>query len=233
MSVRTLRAPGARQTKAGAVHVGLPQVNLLPPEVRAARSLAVVKRWLVVTLVVTLVVAVLGYGFALLVRNSAQERLTAAEAETAVLRAEERKYAEVPQVRGQIDAVTRAREAATSSEILWLPYLDAVAAVLPDSVRVESFTLTGPSPALGAAVSNGPLEAPRIGSLSFEGQSLTLPDTSAMLDALAGVPGLQDPWVSTVAVTETDGVTYYTVSVTVNLAESTLAERFAVTPEGN
>ena len=48
----TVDAPrqGAQGPDVGARH-GLPQVNLLPPEVRAARALAVVKRWLAVGLV--------------------------------------------------------------------------------------------------------------------------------------------------------------------------------------
>lgn len=231
MSVQTSRAPGLRK-KNSAIKVGLPQVNLLPSDVREKRSLAVVKRWLAVTVVLVVVVAVLAYVFAMLMRNSAQDRLAAAEAQTATLRAEERQYAEVPQVRGQISDVTRARLAATSTEILWRPYVDAVGAVLPDPVRIVSFTATGPSPSDGALVSSGLGDVP-VASLSFEGQSMTLPDTSAMLEAVAGVPGLQNPWVSSVAVTEMEGVVFYTFSLTVEMTDSTLAQRFVEATEGN
>jgi len=233
MSVQTSRVLGTRQKKSGLGSTGLPQVNLLPPEVRAARSLAVVKRWLVVAVLVTLTVVALVYVFALLVRGSAEDRLAAAESQTVTLRAEERTYAEVPQVRGAIDEVTRARLAGTATEIIWRPYLDAVTAALPDSVRIVSFSATGPSPTLGAQQALSPLDAPSIASLSIEGQSLTLPDTSAMLDALENVPGLQDPWVSAIAATEINGVTFHTFSLTVQLADSTLAERFVETPEEN
>ena len=40
----------------------LPQVNLLPPEIKAARNLSRIKGWLGVALLMTLVLAALGYG---------------------------------------------------------------------------------------------------------------------------------------------------------------------------
>ncbi|WP_163274685.1 PilN domain-containing protein [Cellulomonas iranensis] len=233
MSAQTLRAP-ARQKKGAAVFTpGLPQVNLLPPEVRAARSLAVVKRWLVVALLVTVAVVGLAYVSAVFVRSAAESRLADAESQTVALRAEERKYAEVPQVRGAIDQVTAARQAATATEIQWLPYLDAVSAVLPDDVRIESFAATGPAPTGPAQQPTGPLDAASIASFSFQGQSTTVPDTAAMLDGLASVPGMHDPWVSSIAVTEVEGVTFYTFSATVQMGPTTLAQRFAPTTEEN
>lgn len=230
MSAQTLRVP-ARQKGAGGLALGLPQVNLLPPEVRAARSLAVVKRWLVVALLVTVAVIALVYVSALFVRGAAESRLADAESQTVTLRAEERKYAEVPQVRGAIDQVAAAQRAATATEIQWLPYLDAVSAVLPDQVRIESFAATGPSPTGLAQLSTSPLDAPSVASFSFQGESTTLPDTATMLDGLASVPGLQDPWISTIAVSELDGVTFYTFSATVQLAPTTLSQRFATSTE--
>jgi Tfp pilus assembly protein PilN len=231
----TLERPqaGAAKGAAGGVTYGLPQVNLLPPEVRAARSLGVLKRWLAIALVLVLALVGLGYGAAYLATQSAEDELAEAQAETTRLQSEEAKYAEVPQVLGAIDSTEVARLLGMSSEIQWKTYLDAVTAVLPVGVSIDQFTMTGP--ALDAAASpvtaTDPLQRPSIGSISFQGRSRAVPDTSAWLDALASVPGFADPWVSSVSVTEEDGSVYYSVTSTVQLTEQTLANRFVPTEE--
>lgn len=211
---------------------GLPQVNLLPPEVRAARTVSVVKRWLALSVLVVLVVIGAAFVFATFVRGQADERLADAEQYTTTLIAKEREYAEVPQVLGAIERTTRVRIAATGSEVVWRPYLDAVTAVMPADVRVVSFAATGLAPAQSVAnAPASPLDQPSVGSLTFEAQSKTIPDVAAMLDALSTVPGLRDPWASALAVAEIDGTTYYTVSLTVQLSDTTLAQRFVPTEE--
>jgi len=210
---------------------GLPQVNLLPPEVRAARSLSVVKRWLALSLVVVVALVGIAYVAVAMTRAQAVERLADAEARTVMLRTEERKYAEVTPVLAAIDSVTRGQMAATETEILWLPYLDAVTAVMPEDVRVSSFMLTGPSPTEPSVSAPSVLGKPSIGALTFEASSRTLPDTAAMLDALASVPGLQDPWASSISLTEVDGVVQHSVSLSVQLADATLSQRFVVEEE--
>ncbi len=232
MSALLDRAPSRQKKSAAPTPVGLPQVNLLPPEVRAARSLSVVKRWLAMAVVLVVALIALVYVFALIVRGQADERLAAAEHRTTTLLVKEREYAEVPQVLGAIERTKSARLVATSTEVLWRPYLDAVVAVMPTDVRVVSFAATGLSPSDGVGFAPAsPLDSPSVGSLTFEAQSKTLPDTSAMLDALVTVPGLQDAWASALAVTEVEGVTYYTVSISVQMSDATLAQRFVPTEE--
>jgi Tfp pilus assembly protein PilN len=231
----TLERPqaGAGKGTAGSPLYGLPQVNLLPPEVRAARSLGVLKRWLAIALVLVLALIGLGYGAAYLATQSAEDELAEAQAETTRLQSEEAKYAEVPQVLGAIDSTETARLLGMSSEIRWKTYLDAVTAVLPGGVSIDQFTMTGPALDAAAApiTATDPLQQPSIGSISFQGQSRTVPDTAAWVDALASVPGFVDPWVSSVSVTEEDGAVYYSVTSTVQLTDQTLANRFVPTEE--
>lgn len=204
-----------------------PQVNLLPPEVRAARSLSVVKRWLAIGLVVVLAVIALGYGGAVLARSAADSALAAAEDQRTALRTEESQYAEVPQVLGAITSTNDARSAGMATEIAWKPYVDAVSAVLPPGMSIDDFTLTGPSPVVAGALPTDPLQGASIGSIALELRSSAAPVTADLLDALDALPGIDSPWVSSVATAEEDGATYYAVSLTAQLNEAALLQRFA------
>jgi len=232
----TLTRPAKSDAKTkggGQLSVGLPQVNLLPPEVRAARSLAVVKRWLGLGLAAVLALVAISYVGATFVRSSAESDLADAQSETQRLEQEQTKYAEVPKVLGDIKLVGDARLSGTSTEVMWRPYLDAVAAVLPANVSLESFNVTAATPLDGPVAPNDPLQGPSVGSIAFTGRSTTIPDTSAWIDALASVPGFSDPWVSSVAVTQEDDSIFYTVSSTVQLTDAAYAHRFAATEGTN
>ncbi|OZB47241.1 MAG: fimbrial assembly protein, partial [Cellulomonas sp. 14-74-6] len=194
MSVLTQRPSGGAKAAAPTSRI-LPQVNLLPPEVRAARGLRQTKRWLAVSLILVLIVCVVAYGFALAARGLANAELGKAEAVTTRLQSEQTKYKEVPQVLGALDAATTARRLGMSTDVQWKSYIDAIAAVLPDGVSIEQFTATGASPSrgtVGAAVpSTGALEATGVGSIAFTARSLGVPNTAAWINALNAVPGFQ------------------------------------------
>lgn len=206
--------------------LGLPQVNLLPPEVRAARSLGKIKKWLGAGLVATVFAVGLGYGAAQLESSAADSELGDAQAETARLKVEEAKYAEVPQVLTALGLTRQSREIGMSTEITWRTYLDAVAAVLPPDVSIESLSVVGLAPSSPLPLSTDPLQGPSVASITFQGETRTIPDTAAWIDALGAVPGFADPWVSSVTVTEREGVVYYVVSASVQLTDATFAGRF-------
>ncbi len=217
----------ARAVRPPAALMSLPQVNLLPPEVRAARALRILRRWLAVVLVVALLAISATYLAATRSRAAADERLSAANATTLDLQAAQRRYAQVPAVLAATQAATQARQAGTATEILWKPYTDAITAVLPADVSFDSFAMTGPSPLdATVAASTDPLAGGSIGSITFSGRSKTVPDTAAWLDALASVPGLSNPWASSVTASEDNGSVFYTVSLSVQLTDKALAHRF-------
>lgn len=209
----------------------LPQVNLLPPEVRAARGLKVVKRWLGMTVVVALVLAAGLVGWAALQEKNASTQLADAQAETARLMAEQAKYAEVPVVLGQLDAIKKARQIGMSTEVLWSPYLAAIAATAPEGVSIDLIQVATTTPMMEPSVPADPLEAPSAGTVTFTADSLTLPDTKAWLDGLETVPGFADAWFSDALITQVNDVTFYTVSATVQFDDTAYSGRFAPTAE--
>ena len=229
-----LDKPRTRGAGAGFV-AGQPQVNLLPPEIRAARGLKRVQGYLALLLVVVLLACAGAYVVARLDKANAESGLTKAQDRTAELQADEAKYADVPRVLGQLDDTKKALDLGMSTEILWKPYYDAIAAVLPAGVSLDSLTVTEGTPMTAGPAAGSPLEEPSIGQVQFSARSKTLPDTAALVDALDAIPGLGDAWVTSAAVQadDTSKTVYYNVSATVQVRDTAYAHRFDQTAEAN
>lgn len=223
-----LEKTGRRQSSRGADLGGprLPQVDLLPPEVRASRGLSQTKRWLGLSLILVVLVAALAYGWAFLTEKNANEHLAESQDTAAELSREKVKYAEVPVVLGAISDVKVARLLGMSTEVAWTPHIQAIAAVLPAGTSIESFTITQASPTETISVPGDQLNGPRIASIVFTARSATLPDGSAWLDALDSIPGFVDPTLQSTSLSEADGVPFYMMSSTIEVDASALADRF-------
>lgn len=205
---------------------GLPQVNLLPPEVRSARGLKVVRRWLAFGLVAVAVALGGVYALSLIERGTAEEERAEAQAETVSLQAEQERFAEVPVVLAALSEAALARRVGMSTEVTWKPYIDAITAVLPPNVSIDSILMSSATPIMLAAPPESPLFSPNVGQLSFTGRTVTVPDTAAWMDALDSIPGFSDAWVSASILSDEEGVLYYAVTATVRVTESAFAQRF-------
>jgi len=205
----------------------MPQVNLLPPEVRAARGLRVLKRWLLLVLALVVVLSAMGFAGSLLIKSAAEDDLAQAQTETSRLELEQQKYAEVPQVLNEVQAVTSARQLGMSTEVQWKSYLGAITAVLPSGVSIDSLAFTGATPMAPVAPTANPLNAPSVGQIQFTARSQSVPDTAALIDALDSIPGFADAFVSSTTVTSNTALTYYTVAATVQVTSAAYDHRFA------
>ena len=88
---------------------GWPQVDLMPPEVRAGRRLKRTKRMLAIVVAGVVALSGLAYGATVLSDRSAQADLEAVQQDAAKLTADQAKYAEVPRLLGQISSAETAR----------------------------------------------------------------------------------------------------------------------------
>lgn len=221
-------SPGTATQAAVPGAPALPQVNLLPSEIRAGRQLRSVKAWLAVSVLVVLLVAGLGYVLATLLLSNANAELAATQDQNQLLIAEQAQYAEVTTVLREIDAVDEARSTGMASEVLWRPYVGAIAATAPVAVSVDNLSITGPSPdpTAPALITTNPIARIGIGTVTFTSRSLTLPDTATWIRNLEQVPGFADAWFSTASIAEEDGTVYYQVSGQVTLTEEALSGRF-------
>jgi hypothetical protein len=220
------------QSKNVAPAFGLPQVNLLPPEISARRALSRVKKLLGFALVVVLGLVALAYVGSLAMLTTANNHLADAEGDTARLTAEAHTYAEVPKVLGQLSDLKSARDLGFSTDIPWQPYIGAIFAVLPAGVQLGSLEETGANPMVAPGGPGNPLEGPSVSRIAFAARSTTMFDTADWVDRLEAVPGFTDAWVSDMKSSEDeDGTIYYAVQATVLLTDVAYVDRFA--DEGN
>lgn len=220
------QAPKTKGKAASAVPEVM-QVNLLPPEVTAARTLQRVKLWLLAAVGLVLVALLAVFAMALLAERGAEDRLATAQDRTAQLQREAAQYAEVPRVLGEIADVEEAREIGMSTEIRWQPYVDAIAAVLPSTMSVASYTVNGPAPQDALPSPGDALQRPSVGSIAFDALSRTVPDTAQLMDDLEAVPGFQDVRVTSVGLVDgDDGSALYQVAGSVQLTDATFERRF-------
>lgn len=204
----------------------LPQVNLLPPEVRAARGLSVIKRWLGVSLVATFALCAVAYAGSMVSASMAAKDLTAEQKVTSDLQLEEQKYADVPRVLNALTSVKLAREAGMATEVQWKGYLDAITAVLPEGVSIESFSVS-PASTVSAADSTNPLKGATSGEIQFTGRTATVPDLAAWIDSLNSIPGFASAWASSATIATTDSTVYYEVAGSVQYTDAAFARRFS------
>lgn len=133
----------------------------------------------------------------------------------------------MPAVKGAITEVKGARELGMSTEILWVPFINAIQAVAPQGWRLSSVSTAAPTPTEVPAGTTDPLVTAGMGTMTFTGRATTVPDVGAWLDALSAVPGFADATFSTAEISDDEGVVYYETTGTVQLTEAVLAKRFA------
>ncbi|MCB2175881.1 MAG: hypothetical protein KQH57_08735 [Actinomycetales bacterium] len=211
----------------------VPQVNLLPPEVRASRVLGRLKVWLGVGLLAVVLGVGLGFVWAAWTAKQAEQDLAEVQDRNQSLLAQQNQYAEVPTVLRQLSDLTDARSFGMQAETLWQPYLAAIAAVTPTEVSVVDVSVNQVTPwSTSVTALPDPLAtAGTVGNVSITGRSQTVPDTSTWEDGLAAVPGVVDVNVVTVQLSADQEKTFYQVTATMNITTDAFANRFVA--EGN
>jgi Tfp pilus assembly protein PilN len=177
----------------------LPRVNLLPPEIGAARRL----RSLQVCLGVGVGASVLVVGALVLAAagqvSDARGGLDTAKARGASLQSETNKYADVPAVYAAVDAKEAQLTQAMGKEVRWSYFLNDLSLITPGKVWLTNVTVTENVDAAASAVpapAAPGLQTPNIGTVTFSGSGSQHNDVAAWLRALAGQRGLADPYFS-------------------------------------
>lgn len=204
---------------------GEPRVDLLPPEVRAARQGKRMRSSLVFGVIGLAVIVVLATGGTSLLALDAQVQLAAEQGRTGVLLAQQGKFLDVRKVQDQVKLVQAAQQVGVSTEIDWKAYLNSVQATLPANVTIDTVTVDSASPLAIYAQPTAPLQGARVATLTFSAKSPALPQVPVWLDALATLPGFADAVPGTVTLDPTLGV--YTVNITMHINEAAFDKRFA------
>ncbi len=203
-----------------------PRANLLPPEVRQAHQARMVRRFLALLVVVTLLFVGGGFGAAAFRGVQAQGGLDNANARTAQLQKEKLSYAEATSLSNLVKTVKAAREVAVSREVMWNTYYDAIAGVMPAGVTMISSTMLGQIPWEAEMGPVSPLRVPRVAQINFVLSSKNVIDQTSVVRNLESIGGFGDVSVDELTLV-IDG---YTLAVTLNLSKAALSGRFAPPP---
>jgi Tfp pilus assembly protein PilN len=177
--------------------VALPRVNLLPPEIGAARRLRKLQAGLgagvgaSVLVVGALVLAAAGQV------SDAQDGLDTSKARGTALQAETNKYADVPAVYAAVDAKEAQLTLAMGKEVRWSYFLNDLSLVTPGKVWLDTLTVAenvDPAAVAAAPVAGAPATNPGIGTLTVHGHGFQHNDVAAWLRALAGQKRLSNPY---------------------------------------
>lgn len=214
---------GATKQQSGLVLGGEPRVFLLPPEAALREKARGMRRLSVLLLVLVIVAVGAGYGWAFYRNSAAQDALAAAQAETQSLVAQRQKYAKATTVASLVSGVAESKKLGASTEVLWADLMDAVRSSLPEGVLIESATMKARAPWEPELMPAGPLRQPRVATLSIVITSPTILDATAIVRSLVNVPGFADATPDSV----TEGSGIYSTTVTLNVNEKALSNRFA------
>jgi Tfp pilus assembly protein PilN len=223
-------APAVNEYFAGTYTV--PRVNLMPPEIEAERGFKKTQLGLGAVALAVAGLVVGGFVWAQASANEAEEGLANEQARTSQLSTEQAKYAEVPQVLGQVDAAKAAQANAMVTDVLWFDYLDHIAASYPKDVWLRDLTVSVAAPSTAAVAAPGTAvvvpTTPTIGTITFNGTTTVHGGTANWLDVMAATPGLADPLYSTSSRNELDGTVVVDFTSTVNVTPDALSDRFEI-----
>ncbi|PPK96002.1 Tfp pilus assembly protein PilN [Kineococcus xinjiangensis] len=199
-------------------HTRVARVDLLPPEIEEGRRFNRLRAGLALGLVGVLGIAGAAYAITLGHVDRAGEALAAEQARTSTLQAEQAKYAEVPKILSEIEAVERLHADATAYDIAWYGYLDSIAGSAPEKVALKSLTFTVTPPSLtnppDAAAAN-PLAVPGVGTVDITGETTSQETVAAWMDSLGAIPGFSQPALSSSAFAKETGLVTFVTSATV------------------
>ena len=209
---------------------GEPRINLLPPEVAQQAADRTLRRQLLLVTAGVLVLTLLGVGAAAVHATSSALTLATAQTETADLLTEQGKYVAVRQVESQVNTALAARAVGGWTEVDWKEYLQGARAVLPADVGIDAVAVDSTSPLTAYPQPTGPLQNPRVATLTVTLASPGLPTVPQWLDALHTLPGVADAVAGSITAVTTGG---YTVVVTMHVNSDAFSGRFTDTTGGN
>jgi Tfp pilus assembly protein PilN len=198
---------------------GLPKVDLLPPEIHAARRLRSVQTGMVAGVAA----AALVVGGLWVVANAQvdreQGRLEAAQTRQIQVNRQVQSLADVAQVYRDVEARQELLSAAMGSEVQWSGYLNDLALRVPAGVWLTNMTV---SPANGVAEA-----ATGIATITFTGNARAHNDVAVWLENLARQRGYVDAYFTTSAESTAGSTKVVSFTSSVTVTSEALSNRYA------
>jgi hypothetical protein len=206
---------------------GVPRARLMPPEVALRRKEAGRRQGLVAATVAVVIMVGAGVAATYWVAAVSEARLAEERRTTDELLATQLGYAEVIQVQGQLASVENVRASLASVEVLWQPVLSPYLAVLSADEVVEDLSFRGDAPAEQPLGVSGPLRAPRVATITVVVATTTQPEPWRWYRAWEKLDTFGDASIDAIVLLED----VYETTVTINLNETALSQRFPADEE--
>lgn len=201
---------------------GPARVDLLPPEIKAAKGAAAVRRRLALALVGVIVICALGYSVVTVGAVSAAGQLESERAETTRLIGEQAQYSEASTLAGRVAGINAALTAASSTEIDWASYVVALFRIAPTGTKV-AVAIDSSSPVEAIAQPLLPLEKARTANVVITLESKNLSSSAEYLERLKKLVGYEDATANSVSYDAEKG---YVTVLTLHLNKEALRNRF-------
>ena len=191
------------------------RINLLPPEQRVKASRERGLLWAILVLVAVVVVLGLVYMWQGNQVNSKQAELDQLTAQVAEVQAQAAALQPYAQLQATRTAMTVAAKGIYDSRVSWSTILQEISLVIPDNVRLQTFSAVVPATMLpGTAVPPGTVPA-TTPDVTFSGMTYTHKDVAEFMTRLGLIPQLTNIQLSSSAGSATAGTTQSTVTFTV------------------
>jgi type II secretory pathway pseudopilin PulG len=217
-------APKRPSRKTDVIIGAQPRVDLLPPEIKAKRDSAGMRRLLVLVVIAVVLIAIAGSLGARVWSQSAAAEQRAEQDRAATLLTQQRSYNDVVKTQSDIALAQAAQRVGASTEVDWKGYLDQVQATLPANVAIKTIAVDSSSPTAAYAQPTAPLQGARVATITFSATSPDIPRVPEWLTALSKLPGYADANPGSVSYDEASKI--YTASVTMHVNSAVFDQRF-------
>jgi Tfp pilus assembly protein PilN len=196
----------------------MPQINLLPPEIRArVRSRRI---FLIVAGGFGVVVIVLGLVW-LVQRNTIgneEEELQTLQAQRARLQADVAALQQFGELKATVDRTKQVLAAALVGDIAWSKYLNDLSLIIPDNSWLVNLSLS-------AAAGQAPNGVPSFGTTTFQGFVFDFPGLAGWLTRMSQIDGLTFVYLTTGSKQQMAGREVVSFGANANITQALLSLR--------
>lgn len=197
---------------------GIPRVDLLPPEVHAARRRKRDRRIAVVAFGAVVLLTLAGVGGAFALSRAAEESLATEQTRTGDLLLEQASLSDIRVLHDSLDLTQAGLEVSSATNVDWAALTQSVLDVIPPELAPVSINTLGtspfvaPQPAAALVTPDTSIVFDLVTRPGFAGQALTRLDVASVLDRIDAIEGVSvsrstpfrwDPTIDAYAVTIT------------------------------
>lgn len=218
------------QAPTGPFTPGIPQVNLLPPDVIEVVAVQAVKRKVLAAGVGLLAIVAVLYGGQIALIASANSDLSAAKGVTADLSREMASLAPVKAFYGSVDANQKTITSTMKNEVLYSAVFSSLEEVTPRGVSLTNVNIASVGAPTTTAAAGTPCPGPdpfnpvaSVGCVNITGTADSRDAIGSFLTSLDGAKMFASPYVSATTANENGEVSF---TATVGLTEEVYSHRY-------